>query len=539
MRHKYQSKRLVALLTALSISLGLSGCSSLDKSSMRDVSIKKEDLQTSSPLPTLSPEALEALELQKLVDDYLGYFSSIQVSYPNEDLYPSEKKIDKILSKDETYCEYEHQDTMTVDQLFHMIKKNSIQYAKNHPKFRTPFVNSQLRLQDDREFMSSIYFEGALENTLEEIKKESSNDYLEDICRIKNLKIVFGDLYSSPLSSVCGEYDPKCNRIILDPKAIEDMPKKYEWNDETKLYQDVLKHEFFHLRSTSCEHRAKKGQKFKEILGDDSVTSIKESSAESFIYVTDEFGYQDVNSYNFAYSEEREDESLILLLGLFHDNKTYDDYYNAILDSNPEAFYDFCGAKTKEERHNLYKILAAIDGKNCRNDIAFKAKKSDEISQGDAEKKIRYNYKLDIFHKVINNMIDYTSTHPDFTIDKNLEIFSIIENCILDNNYYLNQKNSYDQSFILDIYQSEIKYLDFLAEYYFKGEGKDHSFIQVYYQKDCYDYDEDAITHEDEWWMSEFPLLKPIVFAHDYTTDNHQDFLEKNKKLIKQNGQNH
>lgn len=537
MRHKYQSKRLVAFLTALSISLGLSGCSSLDKNSMGDVSIEKEDLQTPSPSPTLSPEELEALEVQKLVDDYLGYFSSVQVSYPNEDLYPSEKKIDKILSKDETYCEYEHQDTMTVGQLFHMIQKNSIQYVKNHPKFRTPFQNSQL--QGEREILSSLYFECALKNTLKEIKKESNNDYLEDICRIKNLKIVFGDLYSSPLSSVCGEYDPKCNRIILDPKAIEDMPKKYRWDDEIKLYQDVLEHELFHLRSISCKHRTKKGQKFKGILGDDSVTTIKESSAESFIYATDEFGYLDVNTYDFAYPDEREDESLILLLGLFHDNKTYDDYYNAILDSNPEAFYDFCGAKTKEERHNLYKILAAIDGKNSRNDIAFKAKKSDKISQIDAEKKIRYNYKLDIFHKVINNMIDYTSTHPDFTIDKNLEIFSIIENCLLDNNDYLNQKNSYDQSFILDIYQSEIKYLDFLAGYYFKGEGKDHSFIQAYYQKDCYDYDNDSISYEGEWWMSEFPLLKPIVFAHDSITDNHQDFLEKNKKFIKQNVQNH
>lgn len=538
MKIKYQRKRLIALLTALSISLGVSGCHSSNKCFTNNISVETDDLQTPSPSPTLSSnkiEYLENLELQKLVDDYLEYFSSVKVSYPYEDLYPSKRKIDKILSRDKTYCEYEHQDTITVNELFRMIKKNSIQYAKKHPKFRTAFESSGLQ---DRDLIPSRYLKFYLWETLTEMKKKSSNDFLEDICKMKDLKIVFGDLNSSPQFSVCGEYNYKSNRIVLDPVAIKNMPKKSKYDVKPDVYQDVLEHELYHLRSVACKHRMEKGQKFREILGDSFVTTIKESSAESSIYTMAENVSRDVDSNDFMYPEEREDESLILLLGLFHDNKTYDDYYNAIMDSNPEAFYDFCGAKNTEERHNLYKILAAIDGKNGRNNIVYTIKKSDEISLADGEKKIRYNYKLDIFHKVLSNMIDYTSTHPEFTIEKNVEILNIIEDCILDYNTFLNQNNSYDQSFILDIYQSETKYLDFLAEYYFKGEGKDHSFIRSHYQRKIYNPDE-VIRYDNEWWASEFPLLKPILFVHDTASYNREVFLKRNKEFIKQNCQKH
>lgn len=113
------------------------------------------------------------------------------------------------------------------------------------------------------------------------------------------------------------------------------------YEDEVDVYKDALSHEFSHLRSVACKHRIKKGQKFNEILGSDFATAILESSAESSIYAMNEYGYHDVNSLDFTYSDERKEESLILMLGLFCEDKTYEDYYNAIVDSNPEAFYDF------------------------------------------------------------------------------------------------------------------------------------------------------------------------------------------------------
>lgn len=471
--------------------------------------------------------------MKKLVNEYLTYFSSIKVKYPHEDLYPSKKEIDKILSMDDTYLEYEHLDSIKINKLYNLIKKNSTKYVKKHPKFQSPF---KLSFQmPESKFMTNVEIQAAIKRILENSKNNSKNDFLEDTCKIKDLKIVLGDLNKNFIDGITtATYLRKKNVLVLNPKAIKKIMKIKKENNSDLMIESVLTHELSHTKTMACNHRIKKGQKFERILGDS--TTLIEASAESSLYALDEYGYYDVNHYDFTYSDEREEESLILLLGLFRDNKTYDDYYNAISDSNPEAFYDFCGVKSKEEKYTLYKILAAMDARNGRNDIAFKVKKSDNISLKDANKSIRYNYKLDIFHKVLENMVDYTTSHSDFTIEKNLQMLNIIENCILSDNLYLNKKNTFDQNFIIDVYQSETKYLDFLSQYYFEGE-KDSNSIKEDYKEDYIGFETfieciDDIAY-DNTLLDEFPLLRPILFTHDDAFDAHEVFIDENKSFVK------
>lgn len=535
---RHSKKTLLAFLTALSISLGASSCTNSNmnnKESKKEISTQTDDLATATPSPTLTPEEVEKIELENLITEYLNYFSTIDVEYPNEKFYPSKKEIDKILVMDSTYQEYEHHDSIKMKQLYNMIKKNSIKYLKKNPEFQNPFSDDRtLSLED---YITNSYFQMALESLLKDLKKKSTNDFLEDICRMKTLKIVFGSLNKDYRDDITTRamHIPEKNLIILDKKAIKKMEKKNKFDDLGDKYEDTLEHELSHLRATACKHKLKKGQKFKEILGGNS--TLMESSSESSIYALDEFEDYEADDTYFTYINEREDESLILLLGLF-DNKTYSDYYNAISDSNPDAFYEFCGVKSKEEKYNLYKILAAIDGRNFRNTIAFEAKKAKKISMSDAQKSIRYNYKLDIFHNVLSSMVNYTANHHDFTIEKNLQMLNIIENCILADTFYLNQKNSFDQQFIVDIYQSETKYLDFLSQYYFKGE-KDSSYIREGYPNDyigstAFDDCVKVISYGNDL-IEEFPLLKPIIFTHSYSGYEHEDFLKENKNFIKQN----
>lgn len=535
----YHSKKtLLAFLTALSISLGATGCTnntSNQKETRKEVSTEVDSFVANTPSPTLTSEESEKMEMEKLVSDYLNYFSSIEVKYPQEKFYPSKKEINKILSIEDTYQEYEHQDSITIKKLYKLIKKNSAEYVKKHPKYQNAFPNLKQTEKPDL-LVSQINFKIALQLVLEELKENSTNDFLEDICKMKDLKIVFANLNKKPTDgTVYGIYDEKKNQITLDSKAIEKIKIKNKYNKETKRYKIVLKHELSHTTSTACKHRINKGQKFNRIL--DNCSTLVEASAESSSYALDKYGYSEVDHLDFTYSYEREEESLMLLLGLFHDNQNYVDYYNAINDANPEKFYEFCGVKTKKEKQNLHKILAAIDGRNGRNDIVYKVKKSDSMSKSAAQKIIRYNYRLDIFHKVLTNMIDYTCSHPNFTIEKNLQMLSIVENCILENTFYLNQKNSFDQNFIIDIYQSETKYLEFLSQYYFKGE-KDSNSIKEDYKEDYIGFDifENCIENIDyrNALLDEFPLLKPILFTHDCASFEHQDFLEENKKFIKE-----
>lgn len=533
--NRHSKKTLLAFLTALSISLGTSGCTNNninDKESRKEISTQIDNSETIAPSPTLTPEEAEAKELEKLIDEYLTYFSSIEVEYPHEDLYPSEKDINKILAMDNTYQEYEHKDSISKKELYRLIKKNSTEYAEKHPEFQNPFDITSNSSSTNATFMY------ALEFLIDDLKDNATNDYLEDICKMKNLKIVFGDLNQDISSNgyyklLYADYNEKKNRIILDSKAISTIKKK----NKIDIYKDELKHELSHTKSYACKHRLKKGQQFQCILGESS--TLHETYAESSTYALEKnnLGYYNVEHDDFTYANEREDESLILLLGLFHDDMTYEDYYNAISDANPEAFYDFCGTKSNSEKQKLYKILAAIDGRNFRNDIAFDAKNADLITKTEAIKSIRYNYRLDIFHKVLGHMVNYTATHSDFTIEKNLQILNMIENCILDDTqYYLNPKNSFDQKFIVDIYQSETKYLDFLSQYYFKGEKDSTTIKENYIDYTDFEVFEECI--DDIFYsndlLDEFPLLRPILFTHENATFSHEIFLEENKNVIKE-----
>lgn len=536
MRIHYSKKTIISILTALSISFVTSICLA-KKDSVKEYNKSKEKVEnlvnsassTNCPLIELTER-----EIKALVKEYFNYFSSINVEYPHDDLYPSKKELDLILFMDSTYQEYNHENTISMDELFDIIKQNSLVSVTNNGEYQSAFISYedfQKSYRNQIDVNSKIYFEAALKLALKDLEANSTNDFLEDICRIKNLKIVFRDLNKNSDDFITyGQYGNAENLIDLDNNAIEQNEIK-ESDNKLEKYLHVLKHELSHVIATPCNHRLLNGQSFHTILG--SCGTLIESSAESSLYALD-------NSYNgttfdYTYLNEREEEALILLLGLFHDDKTYNDYYNAISDANPNAFYEFCGVKTEEEKYILYKILSAMDGKNLENDIAYEARNSEKMSKPDAEKIIRYNYKLDIFHKVLSNMVNYTSTYPDFTIEENLQMLNIVESCILDDNNYLNKKNSYDKKFIKDIYKSETKYLEFLSQYYFNGK-KDINFIKKYYEND---YLEPSILFSGNNFyyrndlINSFPLLKPIIYTYCDSEYNHQNFLISNEKLLK------
>lgn len=534
MNIKHSKKTLISFLTALSISLGASGCSNYQvKETKKEVTKQDDNLSspTLTPTPTLTPKQQEAIKLKKMVDEYLDYFNSCEVEYPNEEYYPTKKEIKKIISIYDTYKEYDHKDSISMKELFKMVRKNSNKYAEKHQEYESAFpdVNS-------KNYISQVHNVFAFKVLLKEWQKNSTNDFSEDICKMKDLKIVFGDLNKNPDGFIyCGQYLGDKNLIILDNKAVNDLEKSGRIFSETDKYKTTLDHELFHTTSVSCKHKMKKGQKFSSFL---SFSALFESAAESSTYAADDYFdcYYGVNSYDFSYVDEREDESLILLLGLFHDNKTCDDYYNAIKDSNPKAFYDFCGVKTEKEKINLFKIIAAIDGRNGFNSIVFNVKNADFLTMEKLNKGIRYNYKIDIFNKVLSNMIDYTINNSDFTIEKNILMLNIIENCLLDDTTYFNKKNSYDQNFVVDFYNSEAKYLEFLSQYYFKGK-KNSNYIKKNYEYEYIEYDAFHSLKENNYndeLVKEFPLLKPILFSHEDAIYSNECFFVNNKKIIKE-----
>ena len=141
------------------------------------------------------------------------------------------------------------------------------------------------------------------------------------------------------------------------------------------------------------------------------------------------------------------------------------------------------------------------------------------------------NYKLDIFKKVLKQMITYTKKN-NISVDENISLFIIVENIIT--NYYDNA--NYSDDFIGDFLEMEELYTQFLVDEYdinyeyitnYRKENEEKLLLDLtslaeldecYYETNAYDL------------MEKFPLLKAIVYPNIINlSHSYNDFKEKIK----------
>ena len=183
------------------------------------------------------------------------------------------------------------------------------------------------------------------------------------------------------------------------------------------------------IRQRECKCRIYRGQTYFKI----PTKTLTNASTES-----EKKYYDNPSKYSFNFYDEKQSEELLLTLGLFRDEVTYNDYYNAIYDSNLEALHKFFNATTEEEVNKLYAIFYAIDAVNLKNDLLFTHyNKNDLISKNDIKSFVGHSYKIDIFKIVLKNMIQYTNTHNDFSVEDNLVMFNLIKSLIVKDSYEL------------------------------------------------------------------------------------------------------
>lgn len=280
-----------------------------------------------------------------------------------------------------------------VTELISIIKNNSIDYIGNNIEYTLGFINIDDINKEhnvDQVMIQSI-FKDALSDIL-------SNNTSKDLCVLKDLKVVIS--YSTENNN-CLEYKKEDNLIIIYP------------NNNWEEIKYAIKLELNKIRIDNCN--CQNNNLF-------TYNTLNNASVISELYNTNK---TDV----FISNDDIKKEALILTLGLFHDELNINDYYKAIFNNDIEALYKFCGANNEEDIYKLNKILYAMDNN------------------------IDYNYKVDIFGIIINNLINYTTNNKDFNLKDNLTIFNALKNIIGNN-------SSQDTEELCNIYVS------FLSSHY-------------------------------------------------------------------------
>lgn len=524
--------RLKALVFSSVFPLVLTGCFS------------NEDIQSNS----LEERSINTEDDSSKEFDYASYFDSIDVKYDNCQFYISDEEILDIVTAAKTKKECSFIFDGNISKLKEKIQNNSLQYVSNHSEYISIFFDyssdGQLREIQD---VCTCAFDMVVENLI----SYATNNLDEDICRMQTLSIVLGDTTKIENKTqsrfetgiIPAVTDEDENLIILDYPSIVEACQKELYSDAVDAITLTLEHELNHCRQTACSCRMNASQQYQSIdYNSPFVSFLTEASAESELYNLEKVkDCEKKTTYDYAYILERESESLLWLLALFRENVTIFDYYNAIFDADLEKLYDYFDLETENDYLDFYCILYAIDSSYGRTSLLFDYYDKDVINGNENNAAIGYAYRNDIFNKVLSDMVEYTQSHSDFSWKENLTLFYIVKLIVLDQTYELEKIGDDDYQYIFDadfsqhFWDSNLKYMEFLSDYYeldlntiVEEEQMIYDNVVSYMESFCAGY---AVSLDDDLsqsLISEFPLLQPILFS-SYLSDNaYTEFIKEN-----------
>lgn len=489
--------------------------------------INESTIKTDTTISNISiNNSLNKIDIEKYIKD----IDSIEVNYKHKEYYPTKNDTFKIYADattTATKCEYEFDgNTETiVNKLF----ENSKKYISENPNYVMPFKDENS--QNEELIAQQLNFETTLYQLLNNWKN-NTNEINEDFCTLENYSIVFSfdeEEHKNLLAYTT------LDTLVIFPERIQTQASKFNENWKDLLYT-VMNHQLNIIRQRACKCRIYRGQSYLQIPTKTLTTATTESETKY---------YNDPSMYSLNYYDEKQSEELLLTLGLFRDGVTYDDYYNAIYNSDLESLHTFFNATTEEDVNKLYNILYAIDAVNLKNDLLFtQYDKSDLISTNEIRSFVGHSYKIEIFKNVLKNMIQYSNDHNDFTIEENLIMFNLIKSFIIKDSYEIldvDLENSttnirYEDDFTENIYSLNNIYLEFLSNKYGLSIEKIQElesdningpllYIQAYCQND-YNIIPERYYYTVENLVNRFPILKAMfnttkTLAYEYENFEH------------------
>lgn len=536
-------RRLIALSLALSM-LNASGCSKSNNKSDNNMSSASTSTSVWDEIPDIETEEKEIgitvkndKDLSEIVSRYKSLIMAYNGVYPYSEYYLTHEEFLSVLenSTSSITCprSYQELDVFELSMKIYENYKRAVESQEIIELLASKGIDVSL---DD---INYIGLEPVLGDSLHNIFKNATNNINEDICLLEDIVVVVS---SKTIGDFCGIWFPDINVVCLNYPVIEEEAIKHEISvyDYSVI---TLSHELEHVRQTKCEHRMRNKWNDLNYLGS-CVTFMMEASAESSLYnLKIDKDYSRKTNYDYTYSQERQLEANLLLLGIT--NESVDGYYNAILDSDLEALFQYFGLTTLEEQETFYKILYAFDTISQRTDLVPSVHEGPYISIGELEAYGGYGCYTDVFKLALENLMEYTHNNPEFTLQDNLALFNIIRNLIVSGKYYFQKDENgetikdenghfitlYDEDFVTSILGLEKTYLEFLSEYYdipydevcsLLDDAVDINLSRATGSDACiftYDFDSNSV-------FAKYPVLKSIIYTNYLSYYAHSAFLE-------------
>lgn len=342
-------------------------------------------------------------------------------------------------------------------KIISIIKNNSINYSNNNKDYIAGFIDTV----DDDHNQDKLMVQSIFKDAISEILINSTS---KDLCVLKDLKVVIS--YSTEFNNSV-EYKKDNNLIVIYPNN--------NWED----IKYAIRLELNKIRIDNCNCQNNTLFTY-NILNNAAVISELYNTDKTDIFIS---------------NDDIKKEALFLSLGLFHNNYTVNDYYKAIFNNDIDALYKFCNANNEEDIYRLNRILYTMNNN------------------------IDYDYKLEIFGIIINNLINYTNNNKNFTLKDNLIIFNSLK-------YIINDDYNENIEELCNIY------INFLSNHY---KENNTTIINKLNDKNITDYTMALynICHEHNdgnveikyldyahGILKKFPLLKQILILYNYQDYN-------------------
>jgi len=405
---------------------------------------------------------------KELYEDFLRAVNAINPEYNHPELMLSSEDIDKILEVASSTKECRSTDT-DYSKLADTIIENSIAYSSEDNLIFVNYNTNYSSEYIDRDIVMRLALKKALTNIF-----ENNYDIEEDICRLKNLVILKGNLNTGDETSVSelsfAAYVGD-DTIIVDYEALEKGYHELK-NNELSFMDYValnLEHELNHARAVICDCRKNAGQEYETFNYNQTLMSITEANAESQLYGND-LDMLQKNRNLFVYQAERCQEALTLLLAAFKENRNIDDYYNALNSSNLEELYKFFGLKDTNDYEMFYYVTSTMDAIMERNGAGYFLNSQGYNTCNKREAVLGYTYKLNIFKTSLSDIVNYQNSHGDLSLEEIMFLYNLIKVYITSGTVEkVGTKQVYmvyDEEFLSYFMEIESAFYEYIATYF-------------------------------------------------------------------------
>lgn len=404
--------------------------------------------------------------------------------------------------------------------------------------------NSDMNLHNQHLSEAEKQVQRGLLNALTKIYyKMDASTIGDDLCYLKDV-VVKIDAIDEENTLATHDYAKKL--ITIDFNKIKasyidySVEEKEQWSFEDYL-ENVLHHEINHGRQAPCDCR-----KYTDIITYriSRTNLLIEASAESETYnfYVNDLHVHPYETTIYTYSKERQAQSLILLMGMFKEGFTLDKYYQAMFNSDINAFHKLFELKSIEDYGTFYNIFYALDTIEGRTELADKLKAEGIDTRDELKAAVGNDYKIDVFKIVVEDLIRKINKES-LSLKESMKLYSLVKLLILNDEHKIEFTSSvgfmspqyiqygdylyyYDEAFLMGIGKLDEIFIQFLSDYYKITKNNidelfnDHEFSQEMLCLLSYFGYSSAEAAQENFvanysFIEKYPLITELLFCND------------------------